>query len=175
MSATCPNSPHRPVDASRALSFAGFTLLELIVVVMLISVVTALAAPNLHRLYGAVARTTERNEILNRFANLGRQAMLHRRAYLVVGTDTLHEKRRKSGGTAMRLDEEDVPFSEYVSPLEHHEPYRMDVPDGWTLHLPVPILVRANGVCLGGEVALFYHGEPDIHLVLEPPYCHVDA
>lgn len=173
MSATCPNNPHRPVDASHALSFAGFTLLELIVVVTLISVVTALATPNLQRLYGAVARTTERNEILDRFANLGRQAMLHRRAYLVVGSDTPNE--RKKGDTAMRFDDEDAPFSGVVSPLEHHEPYRMDVPDGWTLHLPTPILVRANGVCLGGEVALSYNGEPDVRLVLEPPYCRVGA
>lgn len=173
MSATFPNNPYGPVDASRALPFAGFTLLELIVVVTLISVVTALATPNLWRLYGAVARTTERNEILDRFANLGRQAMLHRRAYLVVGTDTPNE--RKEGDTAMRFDDEDAPSSGVVSPLEHHRPYRLDVPDGWTLHLPAPILVRANGVCLGGEVALSYNGEPDVRLVLEPPYCRVDA
>ena len=172
MSATCPNSPRKRVDAFHTVA-PGFTLLELIVVLALVSMVTALAAPNLQRLYGAAARTTERNVILDRLANLGRQAMLQRRTYLIVGTDTPDETKRPYA--TVRSDDEDAPASERVLSFEHHEPYRMDLPDGWTLHLPTPILVRANGVCLGGEVALSYNGEPDVRLVLEPPYCHVDA
>ena len=172
MSATCPNNPPKRVDASCAFS-SGFTLLELIVVLVLVSLVTALAMPNLQRLYGAVARTTERKAILDRFANLGRQALLHRRAYLVVGSDTPDETRSRY--STVRSDDEDPPSAERVSPFEQHEPYRLDLPDGWTMHLPAPILVRANGVCLGGEVALSYNGEPDVRLVLEPPYCRVDT
>ena len=175
MSATCPNGPPKRVDASRALQFAGFTLLELIVVLVLVSVVTVLATPNLQRLYGAVTRTTERNAILNRLADLGRQAMLQRRAYLLVGSGAQDARVTKKPSPVAGPDDEDTPTPEHVSPFEHHQPYRMDLPDGWTLHLPAPILVRANGVCLGGEVALSYNGEPDVRLVLEPPYCHVDA
>ena len=173
MSAICPNNPPKRVDASSACSSAGFTLLELVVVLVLVSLVTALATPNLQRLYGAVARTTERNAILDRFANLGRQALLHRRAYLVVGSDTPDETRSRY--STARSDDEDAPSAEGISPFEQHEPYRPDLPDGWTIHLPEPILVWANGVCLGGEVALSYNGEPDVRLVLEPPYCRVDA
>ena len=172
MSATCPNSPRKRVDASSAFA-PGFTLLELIVVLVLVSVVTALATPNLQRLYGAVARTTERNAILAQFASLGRQAMLHRRAYLVVGTDTPDGTKRPYATAPS--DDEDAPASQRVSPFEHHEPHRMDLPEGWALHVPEPILVRANGVCLGGEVELSYNGEPDVRLVLEPPYCRADA
>ena len=172
MSATCPNSPPKRVDASSTFA-PGFTLLELIVVLTLISLMTMMAIPNLQRLYGTVARTTERNAILNRLANLGRQAMLHRRTYLIVGTDTPDETKRPDA--TAHSDDEDAPSPDHVSPFEHHEPYRMDLPDGWTLHVPAPILVRANGVCLGGEVALSYNGAPDVRLVLEPPYCHVDA
>lgn len=172
MSAICPNNPPKRVDVSGTVP-SGFTLLELVVVLVLVSLVTALATPNLQRLYGAVARTTERNAILDRFANLGRQALLHRRAYLVVGSDTPDETRNRY--STARSDDEDAPSAEGISPFEQHEPYRMDLPNGWTLHLPEPILVRANGVCLGGEVALSYNGEPDVRLVLEPPYCRVDA
>lgn len=161
MSATCPNNPPKRVDASAAWA-SGFTLLELIVVLVLVSVVTAMATPNLQRLYRAVARTTERNAILDRLANLGRRAMLERRTYLVVGT-------------AASPDDEAAPSSGRVASFEHHEPYRMALPDGWAMHLPEPLLVRANGVCLGGEVALSYNGRPDVRLVLEPPYCRVDA
>lgn len=172
MSATCPNDPPKRVDASCAFS-SGFTLLELVVVLTLVSLMTMVAVPNLQRLYGAVARTTERNAIVDRFANLGRQAMLHRRAYLVVGSDTPDETRSRY--STARSDDEDAPSAERISPFEQHEPYRPDLPDGWTMHLPEPILVGANGVCLGGEVALSYNGEPDVRLVLEPPYCRVDA
>lgn len=171
MSATCPNNRHKRIDASGTFS-SGFTLLELIVVLTLVSLMTMMAVPNLQRLYGTAARTTERNAILDRFASLGRQAMLHRRAYLVVGTDARAERKRADGATRSNGD---APSSGRVASFEHHEPYRMDLPDGWTIHVPDPILVRANGVCLGGRVALSYNGEPDVRLVLEPPYCRVDA
>ena len=173
MSATCPNNPPRRVDVSDTFS-PGFTLLELIVVLTLISLMTMMAIPNLQRLYGTVARTTERNAILNRLANLGRQAMLHRRTYLIVGSGAQDAGTKKPLPVA-GPDDGDTPSPDHVSPFEHHEPYRMDLPEGWTLHVPAPILVRANGVCLGGEVALSYNGEPDVRLVLEPPYCHVDT
>ena len=175
MSATCPNNPPKRVDVSDTVS-SGFTLLELVVVLTLVSLMTMMAVPNLQRLYGAAARTTERNEILDRFADLGRQAMLHRRAYLVVGAPAPDEREDevKTADAAARFDDEHAPFSAYVASFEHHEPYRIDLPAGWTLHLPEPIFVRANGVCLGGKVELSYNGEPDVRLVLNPPYCHVD-
>ena len=171
MSATCPNNPPERVDVSGTVS-SGFTLLELVVVLTLVSLMTMMAVPNLQRLYGAVARTTERNAILDRFASLGRQALVHRRAYLVVGSEARTERKRVERVT--RSDGE-ASSPGRVSSFERHEPYRMDLPDGWTIHVPEPILVRANGVCLGGEVALSYNGEPDVRLVLEPPYCRVDA
>lgn len=171
MSATCPNNPHRRIDASGTVP-SGFTLLELVVVLTLVSLMTMMAVPNLQRLYGAVARTTDRNAILDRFASLGRQALVRRRAYFVVGTDAQAERKRAEG---YPRSDEDAPSSQRVSSFEHHEPYRMNLPDGWTIHVPEPILVRANGVCLGGEVALSYNGAPDVRLVLEPPYCRVDA
>lgn len=172
MSATYPNNPPERVDVSGTVS-SSFTLLELVVVLTLVSLMTMMAVPNLQRLYGAAARTTERNAILDQFANLGRQAMLHRRTYVIAGSGAPDEM--KNSFPFAGADDGDEPPSDHVSPLEHHEPYRMDLPDGWTIHLPRPILVRANGICLGGEVALSYNGEPDVRLVLEPPYCHVDA
>ena len=172
MSATCLNNPPKRVDASGTCA-SGFTLLELVVVLTLVSLITMMVVPNLQRLSGAVTRTTERDVILDRLANLGRQALLQRRTYLIVGTDTPDETQRPYA--AARSDDEDAPASERAASFEQHEPYRMDLPDGWTLHLPAPLLVRANGVCLGGEVVLSYNGEPDVRLVLEPPYCHVDA
>ena len=171
MSATCPNNPPKRVDVSGTVA-SGFTLLELVVVLTLVSLMTMMAVPNLQRLYGAVARTTERNAILDQFASLGRQALVRRRAYLVVGSDARNERTRTEGATRPNGE---APSSERVSSFEHHEPYRMDLPDGWTIHVPEPILVRANGVCLGGRVALSYNGEPDVRFVLEPPYCHVDT
>ena len=169
MSATCPNGPPKRVDASGTCA-SGFTLLELVVVLTLVSLMTMMAVPNLQRLYGAAARTTERNAILDQLANLGRHALLQRRAYLIVGSGAPDAMQKLSPAA----DPGDQGAPDHVLPFEHHEPYRMDLPDGWTLHLPAPILVRANGVCLGGEIELSYNDELDVRLVLEPPYCHVD-
>ena len=126
----------------------GFTLLELIVVLALVGLVAALALPNLQRLYEAFSRETERARVIDQIAGLGHRALAAGRAYAILGADAA-----------------DAPdYADY-------EPFAIDLPPGWELRVATPVLVRANGVCLGGEVALAgASGEP-IELALEPPFC----
>ena len=81
-----PPGPSSPGGLARARSASGFTLLELLVVLVLVGLVTTLALPNLERLRGAVASKTERDHILDQFAGLGREAMLQQRAWVVYGS-----------------------------------------------------------------------------------------
>ncbi|MCY3820093.1 MAG: prepilin-type N-terminal cleavage/methylation domain-containing protein [Gammaproteobacteria bacterium] len=144
-----------PRKEVRRLRF-GFTLLELLVVLALLGLATAIAMPNLERLYAAATRATERDHVLDQVAALGRQAVLDGRAYVVFGNSPSVDPS------------EAARFAEY-------ETYLVDVPDGWRLQFDQPLVVLANGVCLGGALTLSREGEEAVRVELVPPYCGISA
>ena len=148
-----------PASASPAVPARGFTLLELIVVLLLMGLVTALAMPNLERLSAGVARKTERDRILDQFTGLGRRAMLQGRSYVVFGSDGAQDGDDPAGAS--------FPAG--------HERHVIDLPQGWEVLLDPPLVFRANGVCLGAELTLRHRGVEDVRIDLEPPYCRIDA
>ena len=144
---------------------AGFSLLELMVVLSLLGLIAALAAPNLQRLYGSLTRATERDYILDQIADLGAEALLRGRDYVVLGSvDTGEEAGEGAEEGAVVL----------VPPVGY-EAYPLEVPAGWRVRLEQPIFVHANGVCLGGAVTLLHEESTPIRLELRPPFCRVDA
>ena len=143
--------------ASATRAVCGFTLIELVVVLALVGLVVVLAAPNLQVLYESVTRKTEQGRILNQIAGLGWEAMLHRRAYAVYGTG------------------DDAAVSDGRSAVSGFESYALEVPEGWEMILDRPLLVRANGVCLGASMTLVHRGEVTARVPLKAPFCRVDA
>ena len=159
---------------------AGFTLLELLVVLLLVGLIAALAFPNLDRLRASVATSTERDYILDQIAGLGRHAMLRERAYVVLGT---HHEEGVDVSDPARMTFDDgrddsrtrvsgaPPGAASHSDYEH---YVIDVPEGWEIRLDEPLVVHANGVCLGAALTLYDGEAEDVRVDLEPPYCRVD-
>ena len=131
-------------------------------VLVLTGALVAVALPNLDRVYGAAARGTERDSILDQFAALGREAMARRRAYAVLGSATEAGAATESAGDDR-------------SPPPGFEAYPLVVPEGWRVLVDAPILVRSTGVCLGGAVTLTGADSPPRRLVLEAPFCRVAA
>ena len=170
-----------PVPGASVASIQGFTLLELLVVLVLVALVTALAIPNLERLQASLTRKTERDYILDQFAGLSRQAMLHGRSYVVFGTGGAQEAEpsvpaREPAGAAAAAWSRQPAGHAFEAPLHaDHERYVIDVPDGWEIWLDEPLVIRANGVCLGAELILRHRGTVDTRVDLEPPYCRIDS
>ena len=143
---------------------------------MLVGLVATLAFPNLERLQGAVTRKTERDYILDQFAGLGREAMLRRRAYVVFGSPG--EQQAGVPGTAGESTAAGSrrPYGDPAGDgfgTQGHERYPIDLPDGWAIRLDEPLVVYANGLCLGAGLSLYHLGAEDVRLVLDPPYCRV--
>ena len=158
----------------------GFTLLELLVVLALVGLVAAIAFPNLERMAASVTRTTDRDRILDQFAGLGRQAMHQGRTYVVFGTGGLFDSgvpgsvREGAGAAADEESAQGYARDSFSSFLDVHEAYVIDVPEGWEIRLAPPLVVRANGVCLGAVLTLRYQGVEEEGIDLEAPFCRVD-
>ena len=153
----------------------GFTLLELFVVLALVGLVAAIAFPNLERMVVSVTRATERDHILDQFAGLGRRAMHQGRSYVVFGTGV-------TAGAASSVPAEEgmaesgrEAATDAAAPLPHgYEVYPLDVPEGWEIRLDPPLVVRANGICLGAVLTLRYRGAEEEGIELEAPWCRIE-
>ncbi len=131
----------------------GFTLIELMIVLALLGLLTALAVPNLQRLFASVSRSTERQHIVDQFEALGREALANGRAYVVFS---------------------EAPDADTAAGYADFEPRPIDLPDAWRFRLDRPLLVRANGFCRGGELTLIHQGAPVLRATLAPPHCRVE-
>ena len=149
-------------DLRRFPGSRGFTLLELLIVLLLMSLLAAIAAPNLVRLYASVQRQTERDYILDQFAGLGRMALRHGRSYVVI-TEAPSAPETGDGSEPQTLQPPERGTRRYV----------IDLPEGWTIDLSHPLVIRHNGVCLGAGLTLLYDGKVEARFGLRPPYCRI--
>ena len=134
----------------------GFTLLELIVVLVMVSTISAIALPNLVNLYTSASTRLERDSILDQIGAMGEQALLNQKAYVLLSS-------QKDLETEV-LDDPD---------LAQFHAYPLEIPAGWDIELDEPLITRANGVCLGGEIKLLQNRVEKLQIELAPPFCHV--
>ena len=177
--ASFPGSRRKGVGRTRADPAAarGFTLLELLVVLLLAGLIATLALPDPDRLRTAFTTSTERGYILDQIAGLGRRAMLEERAYVVMGTRREEDAEASSPSRNARDGARNEPPAHLSdaradqAPHWDYERYAIDLPEGWEIGLDEPLVVRANGVCLGAGLTLYLRGTEDFRVRLDPPYC----
>ena len=140
-------------------SWGGFTLVEVMVVLALLALLAGLAAPNLVGLYEGFERAAERGRILDQVSGLGERAMLEGAGLVLFGSDPGAD-------------------GEVPGRFSHYRRMRPEVADGWWVAVAPPLVVHANGVCLGAVVEL---GEEDSQAAggeiveLNAPHCRVEG
>lgn len=123
----------------------GYTLLELLVVLLILGLMTALTMPRLLTLYERLQVSQQRDDVLTQLNRLGFVAF--------------------SQGQAFTLTQYPPPETAVNQPAPP-----LTLPPGWSLLATPPIHYRANGVCEGGTLTMHYqqHTYP---LRLAPPFC----
>ena len=117
-----PPAFNRP--SGSATKAAGFTLLEMIVVLAILGLATAMVAPSALRSIDTWRRQAEQDSLLDQIRALPGNARATGRP-VVISDDSLAGAK---------------------------PPLRIDA--DWTLRVPEPWRVNANGVCEGGEVEI---------------------
>ena len=139
---------------------------------LLLALVAGLALPNLERFQTGATKATERAFILDQLAGLGHRAMRQRRTYVVRGTGHPPPAEPGSPGEAGRRPDGHAPAP---AARADHELHEIDLPEGWEVSFDQPLVVRANGVCLGAELTLHHRGMEDVRIRLDPPFCRTDT
>jgi prepilin-type N-terminal cleavage/methylation domain-containing protein len=125
----------------------GFTLLEVLVVLALLSLLVALAAPQLQRAYLSVAAHGERDSLVGQLASLSLRA--------------------QALGVAFELSDDSLGRR-----LPDGQPL-VAVPAGWRLRIDTPIRFNFVGICSGGSVRLLSPSGEQTVIDLEAPACEV--
>jgi general secretion pathway protein G len=105
---------------------AGYTLLELLVVVSIIGLMAGLALPRLSGMYDSLKWAGQRDEVFRRIGNLGYEAYMAAR---------------------------DFELDRY--PPEKGEGL-LTLPEGWKIETEAPVRYGQDGVCFGGVLYLTY-------------------
>lgn len=120
----------------------GYTLLELLLVLLLISLIAGVAYPALQKLYASVTRAVAADQILEAISSLGYKAYRE--------------------GREIALSRE--PTADELAALQ------VELPEDWYLAFDEPLRFTRNGICHGSVLEL-RDGQAVRRYRLEPPHC----
>ena len=129
----------------------GFTLIELIVVLLIFSLLAGLVVPRLTRMYISWQMALERDEVLAQLSNLNYFAFQQRIDFTLT-----HYPSQSS--------------SELDNQARNAVNLPLELPAHWQIRTEQPIIFHANGACNGGIVYL-EHLKHTFTAQLEPPFC----
>jgi prepilin-type N-terminal cleavage/methylation domain-containing protein len=137
---------------------AGFTLLELLIVLAIMAGLIAIAVPQFTRLYSRLRASYDRADLEQQLLQLPQLVRQRGRDGVL-----LDPARGNSVGDADAAKAQN-------GELEQWESLPIDVPPGWSMRVPKPVYYRFTGACSGGEVE-FLLPPTLLRYNLTPPLC----
>ena len=128
---------------------AGYTLLEMVVVLALLGLATAMVAPASFRMIQSWRDAGEVGQVLGQLAALPTLA--------------------RSQGSVIRID---PPASAATTAPSLSPVAAVPLPEGWRLDMDQPLVVRPNGACSDATGALVTRRQT-IRFRVDAPFCHV--
>ena len=139
------------VDAKQAMikaSTAGFTLIEIVVVMVIVGLLTGIALPRLTALYASVENAGQRRVIQSQIEGLGYFAYANAKP-IVLGSS--------------------------IGGADETGAYPIQLPHGWQVIVSKPIHYSSQGICGGGTLVIKgLDGGAEIFR-LAPPLCRLEA
>ncbi|MDM8566176.1 prepilin-type N-terminal cleavage/methylation domain-containing protein [Candidatus Halobeggiatoa sp. HSG11] len=136
----------------------GYSLLELLVVLLVFSLLAGITVPRLVTMYDSVQVAFERDEVLSHLGELGYLAFRQSHDFTLTDYPPPVVSDEKLEKTAETQKKEPV------------KPSILALPEGWKIRVETPILFRANGVCNGGTLQLQYQ-QQKFKIQLKSPFC----
>lgn len=136
---------------------AGYTLLEMVVVLALLGLATAMVAPATFRMIQSWRDADEVAQVLAELAALPAAA--------------------REQGRELQLASPPAPAATGLAstrqPPDPVESAPIALPDGWHLEMDSPLLVRANGAC-GDATGTLVTTRQQIRFRVEAPFCRIE-
>jgi prepilin-type N-terminal cleavage/methylation domain-containing protein len=148
----------------------GYTLVELLVVLLLMGLLATVTLPNLQHLYNSVQHDAEREAALGAITGLSYHAYISGQPLLLAkGLSTLQTSRPGTRDSNTASPAAPARASQ-TSSMEMDEPA---FPAGWQIDAAEPIVFNFLGICSGGKLNLVAPDGTIEGVVLKGPRCDV--
>lgn len=182
MWAFCRSRPlMRDPDARSTASDArGFTLLEVLVVLVIVSVTGAVVFPHLTNMAASFEFATQRDTFEQTLSGLPYQVYRDNSDMILLGSYTAagRDQRKPQASSGETLAASMRTRSLIPEAREHLPPVNANyievpLPAGWEVVVKEPIYYRGSGYCSGGTVEVFV-GRLEYSYLLRPPLCRAE-